>query len=327
MNQHINSYTMELNQNREMDTALVSAPDQLNTVLSPANLASAFSPAVQPEACADCEKDVNKSGIGKKEALTNVYAIGQVATRFPSQGVEQEFNQAVSRADTKGKTDAQIFQEVLSQPDNRYLVRSLCWVFTIEGLDTYVLQPLGAEGYDQLVAAIRPPANGKDDIDIIIGVKGRLAAPEMCGGLSLPMVAFDQVYSFDRKNFIGSIPVKEGASKKEQEAFRQSAGELFTRIEQIADNAGATNEHRALNYLVARYPSIYALTDERHQNDYSLSRISTIPSRLSGVRTIVDVVFSYVHRKTDVTDKYFVRVDVSEKFPFIVSKLAPYYDK
>lgn len=29
------------------------------------------------------------------------------------------------------------------------------------------------------------------------------------------------------------------------------------RIVQIADNAGATDEHRALNYLVVRYPRIY----------------------------------------------------------------------
>lgn len=30
------------------------------------------------------------------------------------------------------------------------------------------------------------------------------------------------------------------------------------RLLQIADNAGAMNEHRALNYLAVRYPVIYA---------------------------------------------------------------------
>ena len=29
---------------------------------------------------------------------------------------------------------------------------------------------------------------------------------------------------------------------------------------QMTDNAGATNDHRALNYLVMRYPGIYAKT-------------------------------------------------------------------
>jgi PatG C-terminal len=49
------------------------------------------------------------------------------------------------------------------------------------------------------------------------------------------------------------------------------------------------------------------------------------PSRLSGVRRIVDVIFSFTHRQTDVIEKYFVRVDVTEEFPFLVTRLSPYY--
>ena len=41
---------------------------------------------------------------------------------------------------------------------------------------------------------------------------------------------------------------------------------------------------------------------------------------------VLDVIFSYTHRQTDVTQKQFVRVDVTEEFPFLVTKLAPYYD-
>lgn len=41
---------------------------------------------------------------------------------------------------------------------------------------------------------------------------------------------------------------------------------------------------------------------------------------------ILDVIFSYSHRQTDVTEKHFVRVDVTEQFPFLVTKLSPYYD-
>jgi hypothetical protein len=51
------------------------------------------------------------------------------------------------------------------------------------------------------------------------------------------------------------------------------------------------------------------------------------PSRLSGVRKIVDAIFSFSNRNTDVTEKYFVRVDVTEEFPFLVSKLSSYYDR
>jgi len=29
---------------------------------------------------------------------------------------------------------------------------------------------------------------------------------------------------------------------------------------------------------------------------------------------------------SDFTEKYYVRTDVTEKFPFLVTKLSPYYD-
>src|SRR5690348_11576007 len=59
-----------------------------------------------------------------------VYAIGRVEARFPNLSVEKEFAQATGRAETVGKTDQQAFHEVLSQRQNRYLVRQLCWVLT-----------------------------------------------------------------------------------------------------------------------------------------------------------------------------------------------------
>ena len=99
------------------------------------------------------------------------------------------------------------------------------------------------------------------------------------------------------------------------------------RIIQMADNAGATEEHRALNYLVVRYPAIYATAAERHAQNTSLTAVEVRPSPLSGVRSIVDVIFSYTHRQTDVTEKFFTRVDVTEEFPFLVTRLQPYYDR
>lgn len=95
----------------------------------------------------------------------------------------------------------------------------------------------------------------------------------------------------------------------------------------MTDNAGATDEHRALNYLVMRYPAVYATAAECYGRDCSLTGVEVRPSRLSNTRKIVDVVFIYTNRKTDVTEKHFVRVDVSEAFPFLVTKMSPYYDR
>jgi hypothetical protein len=58
-----------------------------------------------------------------------------------------------------------------------------------------------------------------------------------------------------------------------------------------------------------------------------LAGVSAVSSRLSGTRKIVDVVFTYTNRATDVQEKFFVRVDVTEEFPFLVTKLSPYYDR
>lgn len=40
-------------------------------------------------------------------------------------------------------------------------------------------------------------------------------------------------------------------------------------------------------------------------------------SRLSNIRNIVAPIFPYTNRETDVVEKYFVRVDVTEEFPFL----------
>jgi hypothetical protein len=140
----------------------------------------------------------------------------------------------------------------------------------------------------------------------------------------VPIVAFDQIYSFSRDALVKAIPRPEKIPAKQ---FAPAADDLFCRIIQMTDNAGATDEHRALNYLAMRYPAIYAKAAEQFGNDFSLSGVDVRSSPLSGTRHIVDVVFSYRHRQTDVADKYFVRVDVTEEFPFLVTKLSPYSDR
>jgi hypothetical protein len=41
----------------------------------------------------------------------------------------------------------------------------------------------------------------------------------------------------------------------------------------------------------------------------------------------VEVVFSFTNRKTDFTERFFLRVDVTEMYPFLVTKLSPYYSR
>lgn len=255
-----------------------------------------------------------------------VYALGRITPRFPSMSVEKEFAQATGRAETAGLTDRQALQSVLSQRSNRYLARQLCWVLEIEGLETYLLVPRDPVDFDLLVEALRPTPSAMD-IDVLVGLRGPTAPPEACNGLMLPIAAFDQIYSFDRDALIKAIPRPASIPADQEEQFQSAAGELFDRIVQMADNAGATDEDRALNYLAVRYPAIYATAADAFGRNASLTAVSVRPSFLSGVRNIVDVIFSYTNRTTDVIEKFFVRVDVTGEFPFLVTKLSPYFER
>jgi hypothetical protein len=161
-------------------------------------------------------------------------------------------------------------------------------------------------------------------VDVVIGVRGPIAPAEMCNGLMVPIVLFDQMYSFDVDSLLKAVPRPEQMTAKQ---FAPTAEELFMRIMQMADNAGATDEHRAMNYLAVRYPAIYAAAAEAHGRGEALTALEVQPSTLSGTRRILEVVLSFTNRKTDVTEKVFTRVDVTEEFPFLVTKLSPYFDR
>jgi hypothetical protein len=173
------------------------------------------------------------------------------------------------------------------------------------------------------VGALRS-SPGPADLDVVVGVRGPVAGPDACNGLIVPVVAFDQIYSFDRDSLLRAIPKPPDVN---EEKFMAAAGDVFDRIHLQTDNAGATDADRALNYLAVRYPAIYAAAASAFAANSSLTSVDVRPSRLSGVRNIVDVIFSFTHRNTDVTEKQFVRIDVTEEFPFLVTKLSPYYDR
>jgi len=256
-------------------------------------------------------------------APSYIYAIGRIEPRFPRPSTEKEFAQATGRAETAGLTDRQAVQKVLSQRQNRYLARQMCWVMTIEGLETYIVVPRDPADLDLLVEALRPTPQPWD-LDVVIGVRGPIAPPEMCNGLLVPIVVYDQIYSFDRDALIKAIPRPEKTPAKD---FATAAEELLDRIMQMADNAGATDEHRALNYLAVRYQAIYANAADAFARNASLASVDVQPSPLSGTRKVLEVILTYTNRNTDVDEKYFCRVDVTEEFPFLVTKLSPYYDR
>ena len=290
---------------------------------APVSIAPAANPSA-PLSCPTCGVSTQLNPPSNNMTTSAyVYALGRIEPRFPRLSVEKEYAQATGRAETAGLTDRQALQTVLSQAENRYLARQLCYVLTIEGLDTYILQPGDPVDLQTLIESLRPTPQPWD-VDVVVGRRGPIAPPELCNGLMVPMVVFDQIYSFDRESFIKSIPRPDKIPAKE---FGPAAQELFDRVIQMADNAGATDADRAVNYLALRYPPIYARAAESFAANASLTGLEVRPSPLSGTRKIVEVIFSYTNRDTDVTEKFFVRVDVTEEFPFLHTKLSPYFDR
>lgn len=272
-----------------------------------------------------CGSGPGSCGCGGKGAAADsfVYALGRIEPRFPRISVERELAQAIGRDQTSGLTDREALHRALSNPANRYLVRQICWVLSIEGLETYLLQPRNPVDYELLVEALRPTPRATD-LDVVIGLRGPIASPEVCNGLMIPIVTFDQIYSFTVDQLLDAIPRPDGI---DEERYRPSLEEVFSRVRQMADNAGASDEHRALNYLAVRYPSVYSRTAEYHERNWSLSALEVRPSGLGTTRKIVDVIFTYTHRTTDVAEKQLTRVDVTDEFPFLTTKLSPYFDR
>jgi hypothetical protein len=251
-----------------------------------------------------------------------VYAVGRLEPRFPSLSLEKEFNQAAARMDTQGLSERQLHQSVFAQRENRYLLRQVCWVFSVQGLETYLLRLSDLGDHDLLVESLRERSS-PGDIDVVVGRSAGLSSPSMCNGLIVPVIQADQLYSFDRESLLASLPLPDNMAR---EQFDASAQDVLERLILLTDNIGASDEHRALNYLSLRYAAIYQLVADAHARNLSLSGVSVQPSGLSQTRLIMEVVFSFTHRQTDVVEKYLVRVDVTEEFPFLVTKLSPYFN-
>lgn len=289
-------------------------------------MASAGSPGatISPQTCSSCGTVQTPAGATAVSPLPPpcIYVIGHIEPRFPSLSIEKEARQAIARGGASKDTDRETIAKLLRDPSNKYIVRRLCWVLSVHGVYTYLLVPRDGD-YQPLVEAYRSERN-PGDLDLVIGVRGPIANPDFCNGLMVPIVVFDQIYVFDRQSFLKSIPVPKDADAKK---FNAAAAEMFDRIASQMDNAGATDCDRALNYLAVRYDRIYSLAAEQFAKDASITGIHCLPSPLNGTRKIVDVIFSFTDRTTDVVSKFFTRVDVTECFPFLVSKMSPYYDR
>src|SRR5580658_1439234 len=154
-----------------MDPSETVVEKQDEASLSAITPSATSAPAgIAPQSCPSCGAAGaagEASRLGAPAAPSYIYAIGRIEPRLPRISVEKEFAQAVGRDKTEGFTDRKTLQSVLSKPENRYLARQLCWVMTIEGLETYILVPRDPADLSLLVEALRTTPR-TTDVDVVI---------------------------------------------------------------------------------------------------------------------------------------------------------------
>jgi hypothetical protein len=248
-----------------------------------------------------------------------VYAVGQVGTRCLTEGVERELRQAMGGTDPMDIANLARLRAALTKPENRYLVRELCWVLAVDGIDSYVLAPSDPMDILLLAEAIRPNSRG-DNIDAAVGrIVDPSPADAACSQIPLPLLVFDQLHSFDTKSFAKKL--KGSDAQEVEESF---VVDVLHRLTSLGSGLGLAAEHRALNYVILRYPKLYHLASEKAAEGFSLQAVRFLRPPVAGGRILVDVLLTFISNVDSRTERWSVKVDVTDKYPFLRGALSPH---
>jgi hypothetical protein len=252
-----------------------------------------------------------------------VYAIGTISPLAPTTAVERELFHVSREAASQGPLDRTTLHEALSQRENRYLLRHLTWLLHVAGVPAYAIVPRDVGDFDVLLSCLSPAIH-ETALNVVVGVLSRKAPIHRAGGVDVPVVFFDQIYTFTSAEFIKALPRPHGADAR---TFSRVAADVMSKVLQIASNEGLSDSNRAMNYVATRYPGLYSLAAEMAGKSYAITRIEARPLGIGDARRLANVVVGFTSRTTDLVEKYFVTVDVTEEFPFLASKLQPYIDR
>ncbi|MGW7610593.1 cyanobactin maturation protease PatG family protein [Streptomyces sp. NPDC054766] len=295
--------------------------------------------------CGDTGGASGGCGCGGSGGATqgHLYAIGTVTARFPSLDIEKEFMQAwgKSPAQTLTISDADKFA-VLSQGQNLYLARQMCWIFQSGDIDLYILKPRSQVELTDLVTCLAPTPNLLS-FALVVGSVGGIAPPSMCNGVQLPLAACEQVFSFTGQAFVNSIVAEirndtalvaaigqyiadQHLSQSADDFIAARASDAFATLTLLSDNTGQTDEHRAINYLTFKSLALYKKVIEREINGFRLNSVTAQPDPLARTRRIQDVILLFTKTDTQEVTRYFTRIDVTGQFPFLLNELALFFD-
>jgi hypothetical protein len=277
-------------------------------------------PAMAPGApCPECAARGHDHG---HLAEQYVYAIGRMEVRFPSLGIEREYQQRERQLqDLQRHSRHTRIRAVLEK--NPHLALRVRYVFLIDGTPVYALTPAMGALKEAFLGALAH-ADDKDHYCVVIGRLGPFASVANHGGLLLSTVLVDQLYCFDLDEWCeGLIEVAQPAMESRQiesEHFEAVSRNVFREVGSLPENLGSSDGHRALNYLLAQHPGMFLAAAERrnHMLDHIDTRVAPMPS---GRRHVI-VILTFLDRATGVPERLYCTVDVTEEWPFVVGTEA-----
>lgn len=266
-----------------------------------------------------------------------VYAIGRLDVRFPSLGIEREYQQRERALGALEDLQALPRTARLRAVLDRFphLALRMGYVFLVGGTPVYAVAPAGGHLRESLFAALAQ-ADEKGHHTVLIGrVTGFGSAPTY-GGLLLTAVTADQLYDFGLDAWSQGLAATAQAALKarkiDADRFDGVARSMFRELSSTPDNLGGTDGHRALNYLLVQHPGLFLAAAERR--DHVLDHVETrVVPNASGRRHVL-VVLTFLDRTTGVPERLYTSVDVTEEWPFVVGSpasgaplgLAPFID-
>jgi hypothetical protein len=278
---------------------------------------SAAAVASAPGGCSTC----GGGGAAPSSAQGQITLIGQVSAAFPSVYVEKEFAHLLGQKDFKGFTDGQTMHAVLSQRQNRYLARKLCFLHTPYGSGTapaYVLVPEAPEDLDLLIDTLKRSPSASE-FDVVKGQVVGIAPPAMCNTMQLPLVAFSQLYSFGVGDFVKSIP---RPAETPAADFEAACDEVFHRALRIASNA--SGPMLALSYALLSYAGLYNLVAQKYSENSSLANVSVQQSPANP--DLAEVRLKFVKRDNGYSESYCFGVNYAGPFQHLEEPLHPCFE-
>lgn len=296
------------------------------TSAGPADLASAQGNAI----AAPCPECASRS-LPREQY---VYGIGRLDVRFPSLGIEREYQQRErAMEDLQDLPRNARVGAVLGK--NAHLAMRVSYVFQIGGTPIFALSPTSGFLKDALFTALSK-SDEPDHVCVVIGRVGSFAAPPSYGGLLLSAVLVDQLYTFSLHEWAeGLTKIAQPALKSrniDAKHFRVVSENIFRDVSAMPENIGSADGHRALNYLLVQHPGMFLAAAERKNS--VLDHMDTRVIQTLGGRRHVAVILTFLDRGTGVPERLYCTVDVTEEWPFVVSAdgaasplgLAPFVD-